>query len=86
MARMYGFRHLNDLYDHVGLFSRSLGDEEVDQTMFERRFWAQVEKLVQFGIAQADAEELVDRVRPTGGAHAFDAPPMLGNDPPNFAK
>jgi hypothetical protein len=86
MAQMYGFGHLNDLYDHVGLFGRSLGDEEVDQTMFERRFWAQVEKLVEFGIAQADAEEIVDTVRPTGGAHGSHASPVIGNDPPKFAK
>jgi hypothetical protein len=57
-----------------------------DQTMFERRFWAQVEKLVEFGIAQADAEEIVDTVRPTGGAHGSHASPVIGNDPPKFAK
>jgi hypothetical protein len=54
--------------------------------MFERRFWAQVEKLVEFGIAQADAEEVVDTVRPTGGAHGSRASPVIGNDPPKFAK
>ncbi len=69
MARMYGFRNLNDLYDHVGIFGRSPGDEDVDQTAFERRFWWQVDRLIEFGVSPADAEEVVDGVRPTGGAH-----------------
>ncbi|MBR0966970.1 hypothetical protein JQ554_23260 [Bradyrhizobium diazoefficiens] len=69
MARMYGFRNLNDLYDHVGLFRRSPSDEDVDQAAFERRFWWQVDKLTEFGVSAADAEDVVDGVRPTGGAH-----------------
>lgn len=69
MARMYGFRNLNDLYDHVGIFRRSPSDEDVDQAAFERRFWCQVDRLIEVGVSPADAEDVVDGVRPTGGAH-----------------
>ena len=55
--------------------------KKLTKATFEWRFWAQVEKLVEFGIAQADAEEIVDAVRPTGGACAPSVPPIMGNDP-----
>jgi len=69
MARMYGFRNLNDLYDHVGIFRRSPGDQDVDQAAFEYRFWYQVDRLIEIGVSPADAEVIVHSVRPTGGAH-----------------
>jgi hypothetical protein len=66
VAKMYGFRNFNDLYDQVGLFGRSLGDEDVDQATFDQRFWRQVDKLMDIGVSPDDAEEIIDRVRPTG--------------------
>lgn len=88
MAKMYGFRHLNDLYDYIGFFGASPGDEEVDQVEFDRRFWFQVDRLVDAGVSLADAEDVVDFVRPTGGVHSSPdlTPPVTGNDPRGFGR
>jgi hypothetical protein len=69
MAQMYDFRNLRDLYDHLGYFGRSLSDEDADDSTFGRRIRFQVNKLLEIGVSAADAEEIVDWVRPTG-AHA----------------
>jgi len=66
LAIMYGFRNLNELFDHVGHFGRSPGDEDVDQATFERRFDYQVQQLIQIGVVPSEAEEIIDWVRPTG--------------------
>jgi hypothetical protein len=71
VARMYGFRHLSDLYESVGMFGRSPGDEEVDEADFVRRFWFQVDTLVEIGVSVGDAEAGVDSVRPTGSHASF---------------
>lgn len=88
MAKMYGFRHLNDLYDHVGFFGASPGDEEVNQAEFDRRFWLQVDRLIDVGVSRTDAEDIIDIVRPTGGArpsHDLTLHPV-GNDPRGFGR
>ena len=65
IAMMYGFRHLSDLYDHIGLFGTSPDDESVDGACFKERFWFQSAKLMEIGVRQHVAEEIIDRVRPT---------------------
>jgi hypothetical protein len=78
VARMYGYRNLNHLYEAVGLFGRSASDEEIDEADFLRRLTFQVGKLVEMGISVIDAQAIVDRVRPTGlhPSHSREARPV----------
>jgi hypothetical protein len=65
VARMYGFRHLGHLYESVGLFGGSPGDDEI------RRIRFQVGALVEMGVSLTDAQTVVDCVRPTGSHPSF---------------
>src|ERR1700720_630494 len=53
ISAMYGFKHLNDFQEHFGAFDRSLDDEDVDQDTLDRRFWFQVDKLIEAGVSSA---------------------------------
>jgi hypothetical protein len=73
IARMYGFRDWHDLVGSMGGdVIPSPDDEAVDEDLFTRRFWYQVEKLTDIGVSQTDAENVIDRVRPTS-ATSLDA-------------
>jgi hypothetical protein len=67
VARMFGFLHLADLFDTLGLGERSPGDEAIGQEAFEVRFWNQVKVLIEIGASPSDAESIIDAVRPTSG-------------------
>jgi Glyoxalase superfamily protein len=66
IARMYGFRNWDELRASMGDgVIPSPNDEKVEEELFSRRFWHQVEKLKEIGVSQADAEDIIDQVRPT---------------------
>jgi hypothetical protein len=51
--------------------------------MFAARFWSQVQKLIETGVSPRDAEEIIDKVRPTSGTYkpAEDATPSESHRP-----
>lgn len=69
VARMYGFRDWHEFHNAVDGVTASSDDEEVDEDLFTRRFWFQVEKLTEIGVSQAVAEDIIDRVRPTSSTY-----------------
>src|SRR6266481_5236701 len=66
IARMYGYSNWHELRASMGDgVTPSPDDEAVDEDLFSRRFWYQVEKLKEIGVSQEDAENIIDMVRPT---------------------
>jgi hypothetical protein len=65
VARMYGYRDWDEFCRAGRGADASPDDENVDEDVFTGRFWFQVQKLMEIGVSQAVAEDIIDRVRPT---------------------
>jgi hypothetical protein len=82
IARMYGYSNWHELRASIGDgVIPSPNDEAVDEDLFSRRFWYQVEKLKEIGVSQEDAENIVDKVRPTSATSEV-SPPESTIGPP----
>ena len=70
IARMYGFRNWNDLLAQAGRAEPSPFDHSVAPEVVAARRAQYIAVLIDWGVAPAHAEQLVDEIRPTVSTHA----------------